>query len=110
MGGRAQVMALVRAMAKHLGEAAIIRQIRALQRRRDYQGVLRRAQVPALVMCGAHDRLTPVKRHELMADLIPEARLRVCQGSGHLPMLEQPEEVIDEIFQWFHGAMATPSP
>ncbi|MEO0370055.1 MAG: alpha/beta fold hydrolase [Pseudomonadota bacterium] len=103
---RASVLGLTLSMATHLGEETIIRQIRALQRRRDYQGVLRRCQVPVLVLCGAYDRLTPVKRHELMADLIPQARLRVFQGSGHLPMLEQPEEVIDELFHWFQRATA----
>ncbi|MEM7732415.1 MAG: alpha/beta hydrolase [Pseudomonadota bacterium] len=100
---RAHVLGLMLNMATHLGAETIIRQIRALQRRKDYQGVLRRCQVPVLVLCGAYDRLTPVKRHEMMADLIPEARLRVCQGSGHLPMLEQPEEVIDELFEWLEG-------
>lgn len=101
---RAPVLGLMLDMATHLGAETIIRQIRALQRRRDYQGVLRRCQVPVLVMCGAYDRLTPAKRHELMADLIPQARLRVFQGSGHLPMLEQPEEVTDELLQWFQAA------
>lgn len=104
--GRAQVQGRVRAMAAHLGEKTIIRQIRAVQRRRDYQAVLRRIQVPTLVMCGVHDRLTPVKRHELMADLIPDAHLRVLQGSGHMPMLEQPEEVTTELFDWYQRVTA----
>ncbi|MEO0893375.1 MAG: alpha/beta fold hydrolase [Pseudomonadota bacterium] len=98
---RVEVQATMRDMAVHLGAKTIIQQVRALQRRRDYQAVLRRCQVPALVMCGAHDRLTPVKRHELMADLIPQARMRVLDGSGHLPILEQPDEVIAELFEWY---------
>src|SRR6056297_4121909 len=78
-------------MALRVGEGAIIRQIRAMQRRRDYQSVLRRCRVPALVLCGAQDGLTPVKRHSFMADLIPYAKLQVIEGAGHLPTLEAPE-------------------
>ncbi len=98
--GRGQVQASMRMMATHLGAKAIIRQVRAVQRRRDYQAVLRRCQAPALVLCGAHDRLTPVKRHELMADLMPHARLEVLDASGHLPVLEQPNEVTAALFEW----------
>lgn len=104
--GRAQVLSLVHSMAEHLGEPAIIRQIRAVQKRRDYQSVLRRCHVPALIMSGAYDQVTPVKRHELLADLMPQARLRVFQGSGHFPTLEQPEEVIAELFDWYRGPSA----
>lgn len=104
--GRAQVQALVRSMATHIGAKTIVKQIRAVQRRKDYQAVLRRCQVPALVMCGAHDRLTPVKRHELMADLMPQARLKVLEHSGHLPAMEQPDEVISELFEWYQSAGA----
>ena len=104
--GRAAVMAQMTAMADALGPGAIIRQVRAIQRRRDYQAVLRRCRVPALVLCGEHDRLTPLRRHELMAGLIPGAELRVVQGAGHLPVLEAPEAVNAALFEW----MRRPAP
>src|SRR6056297_638122 len=97
---RSEIMAMLLDMAAHLGEAAIIRQIRALQRRRDYQSVLRRCKVPALVLCGAQDGLTPVKRHSFMADLIPYAKLQVIEGAGHLPTLEAPEATTDALLGW----------
>jgi pimeloyl-ACP methyl ester carboxylesterase len=99
--GRAQIQAQMRMMATHIGAKAIIRQVRAVQRRRDYQAVLRRCQLPALVLCGLHDRLTPVKRHELMADLMPQARLAVLENSGHLPVLEEPNAVNSALFEWY---------
>ena len=98
--GRPQVMAQVGAMAQNIGAEAIIRQIRAVQRRRDYQAVLRRCKVPALVLCGAHDQLTPVKRHDLMAGLIPGARLEVMEEAGHLPVLETPDLVNRALYNW----------
>jgi len=52
---------------------------------------LRGVDVPALILCGRDDMLCPVSRHELMAELIPDARLEIIEGAGHLPTLEQPE-------------------
>ena len=46
--GRTALMADVLAMAASAGPEVIIRQVRALQRRRDYQSTLRRCKVPAL--------------------------------------------------------------
>lgn len=98
--GRAAVMAELLEMAGDMGPEAIIRQIRALQRRRDYQSVLRRCQVPALVLCGDQDNLTPVKRHTLMSELIPYAKLAVLEGVGHLPTLEAPSATNDALHSW----------
>ncbi|RKF16456.1 alpha/beta fold hydrolase [Roseovarius spongiae] len=98
--GRAEVMALVRDMAGHLGAPAIVRQLRAMQRRRDYQAILRRCKTPALVLCGDHDGLTPIKRNKFMADLIPYAELAVIEGAGHLPTLERPEETTQALMEW----------
>lgn len=97
---RGEVMALVKDMAENLGKEAIIRQVRALQRRRDQQAVLRRCKMPALVLCGEHDTLTPVKRHSFMAELIPYAELKVLSGAGHLPTLEQPAETTKALRDW----------
>ncbi len=98
--GRLEVLNLVMEMARVLGPEVFIRQSRALQRRRDQQATLRRCKVPALVLCGEHDTLCPVKRHEFMAELIPYARLEVIEGAGHLPTLERPEEVTDALRDW----------
>lgn len=104
---RAGVMALVTDMAKHLGADTIIAQIRAVQRRRDYQATLRRCKVPALLLCGEHDRLTPVKRHAFMAELMPNARLEVIEAAGHLPMLEKPNAVTAAVRQWLVQPLVT---
>lgn len=97
---RIDVLALVADMAQTLGPDVFVRQSRALQRRRDQQSTLRKCKVPALVLCGDHDGLTPVKRHNFMAELIPYAELKVLEYSGHLPTLEQPEEVTQALRDW----------
>ncbi|MCR9146256.1 MAG: alpha/beta hydrolase [Rhodobacteraceae bacterium] len=97
---RTAVLHLVGRMAENIGSAAITRQARALQRRRDYQATLRKCRLPALVLCGVHDTLTPVKRHEFMAELIPYAQLVLVQDAGHLPTLESPDAVTDALRAW----------
>ncbi|SEL22582.1 Pimeloyl-ACP methyl ester carboxylesterase [Roseovarius azorensis] len=104
--GRTDVLALVADMARAIGAEAIIRQTCALQRRRDYQAELRRCKVPALVLCGEHDGLTPVKRHSFMAELIPYAELAVIAGAGHLPPLEQPEATTAALRRWLCRPLA----
>lgn len=94
------VLDLVMDMADALGPEVFVRQSRALQRRRDQQSTLRKCKVPALVLCGAHDALCPVKRHEFMSELIPYATLCVLPDSGHLPTLEQPDETTQTLRDW----------
>ena len=87
-------------MAENVGTEAVIRQARALQRRRDQQATLRKCKVPALVLCGELDGLVPVKRNSFLAELIPYAELNVIEGVGHLPTLEAPEETTRALFSW----------
>lgn len=89
-------------MASELGPDLFVRQMRALQRRPDQQGTLRRIKVPTLVLCGAHDTLTPVRKHSFMAELIPEAVLHVVNDAGHLPTLETPEETTKALIDWLN--------
>jgi pimeloyl-ACP methyl ester carboxylesterase len=52
------------------------------------------------VVCGAYDGLTPVKRHEFMAELIPYAKLAVLQDAGHLPTLDSADQVNALLTEW----------
>lgn len=97
---RKDVLNLVMDMAHTLGHEVFVRQSRALQRRKDQTATLRKCAVPALVLCGEHDGLCPVKRHQSMADLIPNAQLRILEHSGHLPSLEEPAETTAAIRDW----------
>ncbi len=98
--GRPDILNLVKQMGLAFGSDVFVDQNRALQRRMDQQAAARRCHVPTLILCGAHDRLTPVKRHELLGSLIPQARLEVITGAGHLPSLEQPEVVSRAMMSW----------
>jgi len=98
--GRAPVLELLDKMAADIGPQEFIRQSRALQRRPDAQKVLRMMRAPALVLCGGQDKLTPPRRHEFMAELIPYAELAVIDEAGHVPMLETPAKVNLALRAW----------
>jgi pimeloyl-ACP methyl ester carboxylesterase len=63
---------------------------RAMAARPDSTGVLRRAEVPALVIVGEEDQLTPVAEAEQLAGVLPGARLVRIPAAGHLSAMEDP--------------------
>ena len=56
----------------------------AFDRRADVAAIT----VPALILCGAADRMTPVKYSQFLATQMPGARLIILPGAGHMAMLE----------------------
>ncbi len=87
-------------MAIALGAEVFARQSEALRTRPDQTDSLRTADLPALVLCGEHDLLCPVERHQEMAALMPSARLEVIAGAGHLTTLERPSETTEALRLW----------
>ena len=47
--------------------------------------------VPTLAICGAQDRLTPVKYHQFLAAQIPDCQLTIVNDAGHWMFWERPE-------------------
>jgi pimeloyl-ACP methyl ester carboxylesterase len=48
--------------------------------------------VPTLILVGDQDLVTPVDLSNELVDLIPDARMQVIGGAGHLTNLEKPNE------------------
>jgi pimeloyl-ACP methyl ester carboxylesterase len=87
-------------MARNLGPAVFARQSRALRDRADHTDTLRRYSGPALVLMGEADRPCPRDRHDLMHALMPQSRLVIVPGAGHLPPLENPGPTIIALKDW----------
>jgi 3-oxoadipate enol-lactonase len=60
----------------------------------DLNGTLRKIENPTLVLCGELDQTTPPSLARDLAEKIHGARYEGIPGSGHCPMLEQPERLV----------------
>ena len=56
----------------------------------DLAHALAKVRVPALVIVGEVDRLTPTAGARALAAALPDARVMVIAGAGHVAMLERP--------------------
>lgn len=56
--------------------------------------------LPALIICGAEDRLTPVKYSQYLHDHLEGSTLRIIPDAGHYVMREQPEAMNQAIEEW----------
>lgn len=104
---RDEILALVQDMAATLGVEQFQRQLRVLQRRPDQQKILRKANVPTLILAGEADTVVPRRRAEFLARMMPQGCLEVIAGAGHLPQLEQPEAVTQALQTFLAGKLPT---
>lgn len=89
-----ETMSRIDPLAYRIGAEAVW-----LADQRDRAGQIR---VPTLVLVGDHDLITPVELSNELVDLIPDARMQVIGGAGHLGNLEKPDEfnrVVEEFIQ-----------
>jgi pimeloyl-ACP methyl ester carboxylesterase len=84
----------------------LVATLQALAARPDSRNTAASMDVPALVVVGEHDELTPPSDAKELAALLPRARLVVVPDAGHLVPLEKPEELSEEIFL-FLSSLAT---
>jgi len=52
----------------------------------------RKIKVPALIVCGSEDKMTPPDLSRKLAAAIGHAQLEIVEGAGHMVMLEKPLE------------------
>ncbi|ANW18592.1 alpha/beta fold hydrolase [Streptomyces clavuligerus] len=67
------------------------------------------AGIPALVLAGDRDLVTPSGHSETIADLLPDAELVIVPDGGHLVMLEHPDAVTDRLADLLVRAGAVPA-
>lgn len=57
----------------------------------DFTAAIRETTAPTTVIWGREDPIAPLRTGKLLAERMPDARLKVIDGVGHTPMLESPE-------------------
>jgi pimeloyl-ACP methyl ester carboxylesterase len=68
----------------------------------DLTAELPKVKIPALVVVGTADLLTPPAHARQLARLLPNARLEVFPGGGHMLMLERADELDRLIIDFAH--------
>src|SRR5690606_22141776 len=98
--GDTRILELIRKMAREVGLDGYVRQNRALMRRNDYRETLARFELPATVICGTSDEMTPPRLSRELAEVIPGAVLEWIQPAAHMTLLEQPDQVAQALRRW----------
>ncbi|GAA2750835.1 alpha/beta hydrolase [Kitasatospora cinereorecta] len=90
-GTAPELVADVRAMIAEAPSKAVAWAQRAMAARGDSLDVLAGLDVPAAVIVGELDAVTPLAEARLMVGALPDAELTVIPSVGHLSSLEAPE-------------------
>ena len=85
-----EAVQLVRDMILDAPVASVIGALAGMADRSDFTAELPSIDRPALVVAGEEDSITPPQVAEEMARALPDSRLEVIPGAGHLTNLEQP--------------------
>ncbi len=75
-------------------------QIRALLGRADAAPLLKDFNLPVHAIAGRQDEWSTLAQHEAFAALIPGAKARAIENSGHFTPLEQPEQLTAALREW----------
>lgn len=100
--GRADpaLMAALRTMCLRAGQPVFEAQIAALLNRPDAGRVLPMLRCPVALVVGDEDRWSPPDQHRAMADAIPQARLSMIPGAGHMAPAEAPDAFNAIVADW----------
>jgi pimeloyl-ACP methyl ester carboxylesterase len=69
-------------------------------------GRLPEVTVPTLVMWGALDKVVPLVHGQAAARLLPNSRLEVLPGSGHVPHVETPDAVLVPLLRFLRDTQS----
>lgn len=100
---RPDVVARARAIMSAIPPGAFVAGLEAMKRRPDATAELAGLDVPTLVVVGEHDRTAPLSVAQEMADALPDARLAVIPGAGHLSNMENAEAFDEAVASFLSG-------
>jgi 3-oxoadipate enol-lactonase len=78
----------------------VARAVERLRDRPDSTALLARMGMPALVLVGEEDGVTPPAEAHAMAAALPKATLQVIPRAGHLANLEAPAAFNEAVAAW----------
>ncbi len=94
-----EVFGWMRATAPFGAAAGLI----AMRDRKDYTTLLDAFGQPALVICADQDQAIPQDNSRIIAEGLPDAKLCVIPGGGHMVNLEQPQAFNKAVVEFMAG-------
>ncbi|WP_442973577.1 alpha/beta fold hydrolase [Saccharothrix sp. NRRL B-16314] len=98
----AAVVGRVRELILRQDPAEVVWAQRAMAARPDSTEVLASVDVPALVLVGEHDALTPPASARELAAVLRQAEYVELPGAGHLTPVEAPDAFASAVLDWRH--------
>jgi proline iminopeptidase len=71
-----------------------------LSKEYDLRPQLAEIHIPALILQGHFDWVTPMSGAMEMAEKLPHAQLHIFEHSGHMAFMEEPEELVSVLKHW----------
>ena len=101
--GDADLLDIMRRMARTVGPEGHERQQRIAISRPDSRPFLGLIDVPTMVMVGDRDPLTPPDHSREIASAVNGASFEIVTECGHLSPIEQPDRVSEALAKWIAG-------
>jgi pimeloyl-ACP methyl ester carboxylesterase len=98
-----EVAARVREMMLSMKPQGTAAALRGMAAREDHTKLLPQINVPALIIVGSEDAITPPDVSEAMQREISNSRLEIIEGAGHVSNLERPAEFNRAIREFLDG-------
>lgn len=89
---RPDIVQKVRAMAESVQPRVFAAVQAGLAERPDSTQLLSKVNFPVLIISSDQDALNTIQEAQALQEIIPDSRLRIIQGAGHLSNLERPDQ------------------
>jgi pimeloyl-ACP methyl ester carboxylesterase len=101
--GDPEFVASVRAIAMKNRAPGLAAMLRGMAMRTGAEDIAPDLDMPVLIAAGAADPTLPLNEARAQADRFGNARVRVFEHSGHLPMLEEPDQMTACLTEFLSG-------
>jgi pimeloyl-ACP methyl ester carboxylesterase len=92
-----EIAALVNAIVKKIDPRGAAAMLRGLALRDPADDIAPELTMPVMVVAGGRDAVVPVEEARQMSSAFPQSRFVLCERSGHLPMIEEPDAVTEAL-------------
>jgi len=89
-------------IARTNSPAGVAAALRGMALRSPSEDIAEDLEVPILLVAGGNDRVVGIEEARSIVGTFPRGHLVVCDESGHLPMMEEPERATEALERWLN--------